>query len=339
MKASPLTDFSRHLTAYLGKHLPDKRNLSANTIKAYRDVFVLFLRYARDERKLPPERLQLQDIDENFVSDFLEHLETSRGCGKVTRNHRLATLRAFFRWLQTEAPQHLERFQRILQLPLQKHSTDVLRYLSPGELETLLAQPSLTTRKGRRDAVILSLMFDAGLRCQELIDITLGDIRFEQPARLRVTGKGGKTRVVPLMDATVKLLRAYLREAIADGAQDDGRQLFESRQRQSFSRSGIRYIVSKYAKLARRSCVAFPQRIGPHTLRHTKAMSLRRAGIPLIVIRDILGHESVKTTEVYARVDLSMKTQALEKVALAAVSIKEPSRKVEPSILNWLESL
>jgi integrase/recombinase XerD len=332
------TDLSVCLTSYLGQHLPAQRNLSANTLKAYRDVFVLLLRYARDERKIPPDRLCIKDVDVEMVGSFLEYLEISRGCSTQTRNHRLAALRAFFRWLQSEEPRHLHQCQQILGIRMRRHESEEVQYLSNHELEVLLAQPNMSTRKGRRDAVMLSVLYDAAVRCQELIDLSVQDIRLDKPARIHVMGKGRKNRAVPLMDSTAKLIHTHLLEIFPDIAKHAEQPLFRSRNEDRFSRSGVRYIVNKYARLARRVCVGFPSRIGPHTFRHTKAMSLLHAGVPLIVIRDILGHEDIKSTEIYARADLEMKRQALEKTADAASSFENASWKSDKTLLDWLVS-
>jgi site-specific recombinase XerD len=325
--------------SYLGQHLPAQRNLSANTIKAYRDAFVLLLRYARDVRKIPPERLCLQDVDVELINGFLEHLQAERGCSTRTRNHRLAALRAFFRWVQTEEPLHLRQCQQILGIPMRKHESVEVQYLATHELKSLLAQPCLSTPIGRRDAVILSVLYDTAVRCQELIDLSAQDVRLEKPMRIRVMGKGRKARVLPLMDSTAKLIKAHLLETSPDAADHGEKPLFRSRTRGRFSRSGVRYIVDKYAQMARTTCSGFPARIGPHTFRHTKAMNLLQAGVPLIIIRDLLGHEDIKSTEIYARANLEMKRRALEKVADKSPSLESPSWKSDPTLLDLLGAL
>ena len=111
------TDFATHLTAFLTRYLPAQRNVSPNTIKSYRDAFVLLLRYCRDVRRLAPDRLGLEQIDPPLVLEFLDHLEKERRCKARTRNLRLTAIHAFFRYLQTEEPGLLLRCQRILAIP------------------------------------------------------------------------------------------------------------------------------------------------------------------------------------------------------------------------------
>jgi integrase/recombinase XerD len=160
-------DFSVHLTSFLTHYLAAQRNLSPNTIKAYRDVFTLLLRFCRDACGIAPERLRLEQIDAPLVEAFLDHLEKERGSGLSTRNHRLAALHAFFRYLQAEQPERLLQCQKILAIPQRRHPRAVVGYLSKEELTRVLAQPELNTTQGRTDAVLLSVLYDTGARVQE----------------------------------------------------------------------------------------------------------------------------------------------------------------------------
>lgn len=334
------TNFAVHLTAFLTNYLPAQRNVSPNTIKAYRDAFVLLLRYCRDARQLAPDRLRLEQIDPALALDFLGHLEKDRQCSARTRNLRLTALHAFFRYLQTEEPGLLLPCQRILALPLQRHVPAVVEYLSPESLAVILRQPDLTRRTGRRDAVLLSLLYDIGARVQELIDLSVRDVRLDSPAQVRVTGKGRKTRVVPLLSGTVALLREYLHEQGWSGAEPMDQPLFRNRFGGRLSRSGIRYLVEKYTQKAF-TTQAPPQlpKVSPHTFRHSKAMHLLQAGNPLVVIRDFLGHATIKSTEIYARADLDMTRRALDKASDQSPTPAIPSWQKDKGLLDWLISL
>jgi site-specific recombinase XerD len=264
------TDFSIHVTSFLTHHLAAQRNLSSNTIKAYRDVFTLFLRFCRDVQGIAPERLRLEQIDVSLVESFLDHLETERKSSPRTRNHRLATLHAFFRYVQAEEPAHIFQCQKILAIPLRRHAHGTVAYLSKEELAEILAQPDLRTREGRRDAVLLSVLYDTGARVQELIDFSVGDVRLDPPPQLRLLGKGRKVRAVPLMDNTVQLLRDHLLENHLDRPEHVDKPLFQNARNQRLSRSGIRYILQKYLVRARSKLPTLNRTVSPHTLRHAK---------------------------------------------------------------------
>jgi integrase/recombinase XerD len=333
------TDFSVYVSHFLTHHLVAQRNLSPNTVKAYRDVFTLLLRFCRDSRGLPLERLCLDQIDTSLVEAFLDHLAKDRRSSIRTCNHRLAVLHAFFRYVQSEVPERLLQCQQILSIPLRRHPRLAVDYLSREQLTAVLAQPDLQTRAGRRDAVLLSVLYDTGARVQELIDLTVGDIRLDPPEQVRLKGKGNKMRAVPLMSGTVKLLRDHLLENGLDRPERFDRPLFQNQQGRRLSRWGIRYILDKHVEAARHEDPGFRQKVSPHSLRHTKGMHLLQSGVSLEIIRDFLGHVDVKTTEIYARANLEMKRKALQKVTDPSSLPTIPSWQHDESLLKWLHSL
>jgi integrase/recombinase XerD len=333
------TDFSLHVTSFLTRCLAAQRNLSPNTIKAYRDVFILLLRFCRDVRGFALERLSLAKIDASLVEAFLDHLASDRHVSISTQNHRLAALHAFFRYVQSEVPERLLQSQQILAIPLRRHPRPSVGYLSKEYLTQILACPDLHTRAGRRDAVLLSVLYDTGARVQELIDLNASDVRLDPPPQVRLMGKGRKMRAVPLMDATVELLRDHRRDNNLDRLEHADRPLFQNRQGGRLSRSGVRYLLQKYVQPVRRDHPGFTQPVSPHSFRHTKGMHLMHSGVPLEIIRDFLGHVDVKTTEIYARANLEMKRKALEKAADVGPLPKIPSWKQNKTLLEWLHSL
>lgn len=333
------TDFSVHVTDFLTHYLAAQRNVSPNTIKAYRDVFTLLLRYCRDVRGIVLERLSLEQIDAPLVEAFLDHLARDRQVAISTQNHRLAALHAFFRYVQSELPERLLQSQQILAIPLKRHARSSVGYLSKEYLAQILAQPDLHTRSGRRDAVLLSVLYDTGARVQELIDLNAGDVRLDPPPQVRLLGKGRKARVVPLMGPTVELLRDHRRDHNLDHPEHADQPLFQNRQGGRLTRSGVRYLLQKYVQPVRRDHPGFTQPVSPHSLRHTKGMHLLQSGVPLEIIRDFLGHVDVKTTEIYARANLEMKRKALEKAADGTPLPTIPSWTQNKTLLEWLHSL
>jgi integrase/recombinase XerD len=333
------TDFSVHVTSFLTHYLASQRNVSPNTIKAYRDVFTLLLRFCRDVRGIAPERLCLDQMDVSLVEAFLDYLEQERKCSPRTRNHRLAALHAFFRYVQAEEPARMHQCQKILAIPQRRHARPTVSYLSKEELAAILAQPDLRTPDGRRDAVLLSVLYDIGARVQELTDLSVGDVRLDPPAQLRLLGKGRKMRAVPLMRNTVQLLRDHIQENHLDGPEEFDKPLFQNAHHQRLSRSGIRYILQKYLARARSKCPSLNRKVSPHSLRHTKGMHLLQSGISLEMIRDFLGHVDVKTTQIYARANLEMKRNALEKINDSSPVQTIPCWQQNKDLLDWLRSL
>jgi integrase/recombinase XerD len=307
------TDFSVHVTSFLTHYLATQRNVSPNTIKACRDVFTLLLRFCRDVQGIAVERLRLEQIDVSLVEAFLDYLERERKSSSHTRNHRLTALHAFFRYVQAEEPARMHQCQKILAIPLRSHARATVAYLSKEELAAILAQPDLQTPEGRRDAVLLSVLYDTGARVQELADLSVGDVRLDPPVQIRLLGKGRKMRAVPLMGNTVQLLRGHMQENQLDRPEQFEQPLFQNARHERLPRSGIRY-PSQIRRPGTKQVSEFePNRT--HTLRHTKGMHLLQSGISLDMIRDFLGHADAKTTEIYARANLEMKRNALEKIS------------------------
>ena len=229
--------------------------------------------------------------------------------------------------------------QRILAIPLRRHARPTVGYVSKEELTEILTQPDLRTSDGRRDAVLLSVLYDTGARVQELIDLSVGDVRLDPPAQLRLLGKGRKMRAVPLMDNTVQLLRDHLQENHLDRPDHFDKPLFQNARHQRLSRSGIRYILQKYLVRARTTLPTLNRTVSPHTLRHAKGMHLLQSGISLDMIRDFLGHVDAKTTQIYARANLEMKRNALEKISDPSPVRAIPSWQQNKDLLDWLRSL
>jgi len=334
------TDFARYLTNYLSIYLPGQRNLSAHTIASYRDAFKLFLIFCEHEKGISPECLTLARIDDDLVRAFMVWIETTRKCSIATRNQRLAAIHAFFRYVQAETPERLLMHQRILAIPLKKTGKPAVSYLTTTALEAILRQPDRNIPAGRRELVLLMVLYDSGARVNELTNLLVRDVRLTQPATITLKGKGQKVRHVPLMSRTASLLKEYLEERRLTGAHKSDHPLFFNSRNQKLTRAGVSYIIGKHVKAARKqSAVLFPNKVSPHLFRHTKAMHLLQANVNLVYIRDFLGHASVTTTEIYARADDRMKRLALEQAYSPAVIDHLPAWQDDKSLLLWLQAL
>ena len=311
------------------------RGCSPNTISSYRDTFKLLICYLRDERSIPPERLTLELIDVTTITAFLAWLRAERHNSPSTCNQRLAAISSFFGWLQSQDPARMACCQDILQIPSSKHDQPAIAHLTVEQTRLLLALPDRSTRQGRRDATLLATLYDTAARVQELADLTVRDIRLEEPAIVALTGKGRKTRHVPIDTNTTALLAAYLAERQLNSPGHDDRPVFFNQHQQKLSRGGIAWILHKYQAHATDPTLADAQ-LSPHVLRHSRAMHLYDAGVPLPYIRDILGHVDLSTTEIYARASTEAKRKALEAVHDQAVSADLPEWNQNPDLLNWL---
>lgn len=332
------TDFAKHLTEYLSLYLPGQRNMSTNTIKSYRDTFHLFIVFCRDRKKIRPERLSLAMVTDKLVCEFLDWVEKERACSISTRNQRLAGINAFFRYLQAEVPDRLLMFQKILHIPAKKSFHQTMNYLSADALKEILSKPDTTTSSGRRSLALMTLLYDSGARVQEIIDLSVRDIRLEEPATVKLTGKGRKMRYVPLMSRTKSIIEGYLKEQklLGNTATLD-RPVFFNQQGKKLTRAGVTHIIKKYfAKAKRDGNTLLPDTVSPHVFRHTKAMHLIQANVNLIYIRDFLGHVNVTTTEIYARADAEIKRKALEQSYPKLIPEDIPQWSEDKGLMNWL---
>lgn len=332
-----VTDFGICVTDYFIKHLAGVRNLSSNTVKSYRDTFCLLLTFLDEEQGLKVERIQLVHITDKTVRDFLSWLEDARGNATSTRNVRLAAIHAFCRFVQMQHPEMLVECQRILAIPPKKAERKTVSFLSENTLKELLSLPNQSDRYGIRDTAILCLLYDSGARVQEIIDLSLSDIRLETSPTARLLGKGRKVRIVPIMRQTAKIVRKYLDAWGLDAKTKPDHPMFLNHQGNRLTRPGVTYILNKYIEQI--PSQSGRKQITPHIMRHSKAMHLLRADVDLHYIRDFLGHVNIETTEVYARADSEMQRKALEKANPDLSIGKETSWQKNDDLMAWLQSL
>ena len=334
-----MTDFAKHLTEFLSVYLPSQKNASRNTIASYRDTFKLIIKYCHDINGIPAEKLTMNKLSNQLVTGYLEWIETERKCSISTRNQRLAAIHAFFRYAQYEEPEGLLHFQKVIAVPLKKAPKPVVPYLTPEAMKVLLAQPDKSTAKGRRDVVLLSVLYDSGCRVQELIDLNSGSFILGPPPVMVLAGKGNKTRRVPLMKNTVSLLEAYIHENALDKPFKSNYPFFVNKQHNRLTKEGVSYILGRYVPDARNENQMVPEKVTPHMFRHSKAMHLLQAGVNLVYIRDFLGHSDIQTTEVYAKADTELKRIAIENAYPDLVDNSMPDWNKDTSLMAWLSKL
>lgn len=298
------------LQSFFTDRLVGQRRASPHTVAAYRDTFRQVLRFAKAKLGKEPSDLRLQDLNADFVSAFLEDLESVGGVCAASRNVRLAAIRSFFHYVAFQEPAHAAAIQRVLAIPRKRQERTLVEYLLLAETEALVAAPDRSTYLGRRDHAILHLAVQTGLRVSELTGLRCVDLCLGTGAHVRCRGKGRKERCTPLTKATAKILTAWLRER--NGSPTD--PLFPSVRGGSLSSDGVQYLLKKHTKVAVQNCPSIgSKRVSPHVLRHTAAMNLLQAGVDRSLIALWLGHESVETTQVYLSADLILKEKILNK--------------------------
>lgn len=335
-----VTDFAKLLSRYFNTYLVNQRNASPGTILTYRQAFVQFIEFMDDSKNTKPEKILLIDFSRENILLFLDWLEREKKSSISTRNLRLAVMRSFASFLKFDHPDHLEECMLILSIRFKKTTTGEMVYLKSEGMKLLLEQPDQKTVVGRRDFLILTLFYTTGIRVSELISIRVRDISLETPKVLKVLGKGRKIRFVPLLKQVVLPLKLYLKEHKLTEPQSLDDFLFRNHLKTPFTRQGIFHVVTKYVKIARaKNPSLIPKGIGCHSIRHSTAMELVNSGVDLIYIRDLLGHVSVQTTEIYGKADTTARRKAIETSSLGLVPAEEAKWESDSSIMEWLKGL
>jgi integrase/recombinase XerD len=330
------------LSKFLTNHLAGERDPSPQTIASYRDAIKLLLTWFRDVQATPPEKLHLTDLDRARVLAFLDWLQTERGNSAATRNQRLAVIKAFARYTAIERPEFLDQATQILAVKQKKTPAADMGYLTGGEVKALLAEPDPATRRGLRDTVLLSTLYDTAARVQEICDLNTADVRTARPTVVTLHGKGSKTRRVPLMDPTARLMQHYLdKRTPHPGVGSDADPLFQGPGQTRLTRWAVTKLLAKHVQSIRRRDPDYAPglNVAPHVIRRTRAMHLLQAKVNLIYIRDLLGHADVSTTEIYARADTETKRKAIESANQSLTPEPLPTWTADKDLLEWLDNL
>lgn len=332
------TDFSKYISDFIARYLPNERGASANTIIAYRDTFVLLLNFIQHQKHIKLEKITIDKIKKEMIIEFLDWIQKERNSRNSTRNSRLAAIHSFYNYLQYESLDYLHESQKILSIKFKKTEHESMNYLTIEGIKLLLEQPDINTIKGRRDLALLALMCDSGARVQEIIDLTPSMLRLNKPCTINIIGKGNKARLVPMLDAQIEHIKCYLKEHQLNEGFANMHPLFFNSRKEKLTRAGINHILRKYSNAAKaKNKILIPDKISCHSLRHSKAMHLLQAGVNLVYIRDILGHVSIQTTEIYARADSNQKRTALEKAYVDVNPSEEPMWRTNENLISWLK--
>lgn len=291
---------------FLMEHLVGERNLARNTQASYRDTLALLLPLAAQRLGQPVDQLCIEQISANLVRDFLQFIEQERDCSIVTRNQRLAAIHALARFIGARSPEHIAWCAEIRSIPFKKSSKPTMTYLEKSEMDALLKAPDRHTEQGKRDYAVILFLYNTGARADEAAHVTIDALDLGLSPSVKIDGKGGKTRHCPLWTLTARILAPLTAGRASHEA------VFLNRRRQPLTRFGIRTLVKRYVVEASHRVLSLRKKqVSAHTIRHTTAVHLLRAGVDINTIRAWLGHVSLNTTNIYAEVDLEMKAKAL----------------------------
>jgi site-specific recombinase XerD len=322
------------LQSFFTDRLVRQRQVSPRTVVAYRDSLRLLFTWVHDTKGIQPHRLDWADLDAGTITAFLDHLEQERQNTARTRNLRLTAIRSLFSYASLAHPEHAELIRRVLAIPPKRFDRPEITFLTQAQLAGLLAAPNPERWEGRRDRALLALTAQAGLRVAELTGLNNGDVTVGTGANVRCLGKGRKHRAIPLNTATSTVISGWLNER--GGLRDE--PLFPTRTGRRLSPDAVERLVAKHARTAASTDPSFPaDRVHPHVLRHTCAMNLLHNGVDTAVIALWLGHADIRSTSAYLHADMTIKEQALQRMA----TTDPPPGRYQPrdTLLAFLEDL
>jgi len=343
MKRLPSTALGHWVQRFFEEYLPTLRGLSLHTIRSYRDALLLFLRFLAQDTRHRLETLAIADLNAIRVEKFLMSLERVRHNGIATRNARLAALHTFARYLASQRLENLADLQAILTIPFKRGARQApIEYFDGHELDALFKSIDRATASGMRDYALFALMFNTGGRVQEILNLRVQDFRLEPPYQVRLYGKGNKTRLCPIWPATAKCVQAHIDRGASKTTESGSARVFSNRNGGALTRFGVRYLLRKYvAASTLRVETLRGKRLHPHSLRHSTAISLLKAGVDFATIAHWLGHASLNTTMRYARSDIDLKRAVLMQVFPTALAPPRAGKlRVDGAELtSWLRRL
>lgn len=318
---------------FLLEHLIAERNLARNTQISYRDTLIVLLPFLGKSLNTPIDRLSVEQMSPKLIRRFLEHLEKERRCGGATRNLRLAAIHSLAKFIGGHSPEYLPWSSSVRAVPFRKVAHPTMAYLEKAEMDAVLNAPDRRTPQGQRDFAMLLFLYNTGARADEAAHVKVGDLSGAHGNCVQLTGKGSKTRRCPLWPQTARVLQCLVQD------RSPGEHVFLNRLGQPMTRFGIYALVSRtVAQVVKKMPSLKNKRISPHSIRHTSAVHLLRAGVDINTIRAWLGHVSLDTTHIYAEVDLEMKAKALARCDVTGLAPAKRKPR-SPDTLSFLRSL
>lgn len=314
---------------FLTEDMPIVRKKSANTIEAYRYTLNLFLVFLREKHNKLLSSVTAKDFCQSNVLDFTNWLLNVRGNKASTVNLRLKHIKRFCRFLMDEnilMISELSAIQKIADIP--NPANDVIAFLTVQETKLILSQPDINKTIGLRDNFFLYLLYDSGCRIQEILDLKLRDFVIQkESAELHIVGKGNKFRVTPISHELIPKFERYC-NIYHQGSISEDYLFYTTRKgvRSQMSSDAAQAFIKKYGDEARKTIADIPH-LHPHLFRHTRAMHLYMAGMPLELVSQWLGHSQMETSLIYARATTEMKRKAIDKISTAENSVFKGDEK------------
>lgn len=295
--------FLNLLEYYFSTYLPIAKGLSESTITSYKATFRIFMEYMYSVKTVSADQITFDLLDQQLITEFLDWLESERKCSISTRNQRLSAITAFAVYAQNRNFEAASVFRNsVLKVPKKRSPRKGRNSFTREEVKILFELPDPATAIGLRDKTLLCFMYASGMRAQEICELTVGDIQFHSDrAGINVHGKGQKIRRIGIPADAAKMLKKYIEYRNIQN--ESIRHVFSSQTHEKMSVSCIEEIYAKYISKAKKENPSlFCNSYTPHSMRHTTATHMLEAGVPIMVVKNFLGHVSLQTTQIYIEV-------------------------------------
>ena len=306
---------ARHINGFLNEYVPSQKSCSSHTLKSYRYALALYIGFLKTEKKVSTESLCGRCFDRVVIEEWLKWLIDLRGCSPETSNNRLASLRAFLKYLGSREISLLYLYEDATRIPRKKQFRRKVKGISKKAVQVLLHVPDLSTKTGRRDLTLMIIIYSTAVRIDEILSLKTEQLHLdaEKPS-VTVIGKGSKIRTMYLLPRAVSHLKKYLKEFHGD-TPDPKAYIFYSRNTGLYgkmSQTAVNKQLKKHAKSAHEMCDEVPLDLHAHQLRHARASHWLEDGMNIVQISFLLGHEQLQTTMVYIDITLEQELKALQ---------------------------
>ncbi len=328
---------------WLGSFLPHLRANSTNTLKAYREALTLFVRFLEDEKSVKPNNLSSGCFSRPYIQDWMIWLKDKRHSSNLTCNHRLVCLRNFIKYLSRKNIMFVQLEVESYEIKKMKSPKKILDEITKDAMKALFAAPNLNTAIGKRDFVLLNLMYNTATRIDEILSLKISSLHLEGKDKdyITVWGKGTKRRTLFVLPEVAKIVRAYVKYFHGtDPIPTDF--LFFSHYggyRKKLTQEAVDKRLKLYASIAIKKCADLPRNLHSHHLRHARATHWLEDGVNIVMIQKLLGHEDINTTMGYVGVSTEQKAKALETIEddVAKKIVKKWKRLKKPdSLVDFL---
>lgn len=326
--------FSKLVQSFLTTYTIGECNYSMNTKASYSTTFHLLLEFMSKEKNIRPNKIEIETITKEVIAQFLDWLETNRFVSIQTRNQRLACIKSFYKYVQSNEPDLFDTCSLILSIKNKKVPNKIISYFSEDEVRIMINY--LNNSKDLKKLTMICVLYETGARVSEFINIKLNDLNLSDNASITLYGKGNKVRIIPISDELVKLINKYLKEAYTNYGDD---YLFYSMQKRKYYRNSINKIITTLVNdLKIKYSNYFKDNYFPHSFRHTKATHLYNNGTPLLYVKEFLGHSTISSTEIYATPDSRKQRKEILRNSETINTKNKYNNHKKDDLDNWLKN-